>query len=129
MMLEHERPDPEYARAIRDLRADVIDAVALEMLGATSADAIDAIRERLARGLPRLVAVEYFEVSRRHARRLESDPTQTLVLNGRRSRASKRRDSGSRAGRCVNENKSGTHGPATHGCRCEACHRTHRRTA
>ena len=25
------------------------------------------------------------------------------------------------AGLCVNENKRGTHGPATHGCRCRAC--------
>lgn len=31
--------------------------------------------------------------------------------------------------RCINENKQGTHGPPTHGCRCAACHETYKRTA
>lgn len=30
---------------------------------------------------------------------------------------------------CVNENAQGTHGLATHGVRCAACHDVHRRTA
>lgn len=31
--------------------------------------------------------------------------------------------------RCINENSRGTHGPATRGRRCVACHETHRRSA
>lgn len=30
-------------------------------------------------------------------------------------------------GRCINDNQSGTHGPATHGVRCAACADVHRR--
>lgn len=33
------------------------------------------------------------------------------------------------AGRCINENAAGTHGPATHGCRCSECYRVHRLSA
>lgn len=45
-------------------------------------------------------------------------------------RASKaRRDAAREQERCVNENSRGTHGPATHGCRCHACDVTHRRSA
>lgn len=44
-------------------------------------------------------------------------------------RASKRRRARARVdGRCVNENNRGTHGQATHGCRCLACHETHKRS-
>jgi len=32
-------------------------------------------------------------------------------------------------GRCVNENSAGTHGPATHGCRCASCDVVHKRSA
>lgn len=31
--------------------------------------------------------------------------------------------------RCINENKQGTHGPPTKGCRCDACDATYQRTA
>jgi hypothetical protein len=37
-----------------------------------------------------------------------------------------RRDRNRVAGRCVNENSLGTHGVATHGCRCERCDRVYR---
>lgn len=121
--------DPEYARALRDLRSDVIDEVALGMLGSSSPEVINAIRDRLSRALPRLVAVPFVEISNRHARRLARDPTRVLVLNGRERQPAKKRDAASRGDRCVNENKRGSHGPATHGCRCEACDTTHRRSA
>lgn len=51
-----------------------------------------------------------------------------------RSKAKRRRaklspvlEDGRRAA-CINENDAGTHGPATHGCRCKACDETHKRT-
>ena len=128
-MLAPEHVDPEYTRALRDLRSDVIVEVAAAMpAGATREQLRAAIRERLDRGLPRLVAQPY-ETTRNHARNLWRDPTNTLVVNGRPRRASPKRDAANRAGRCVNENKARTHGPATHGCRCEACWRQHRRSA
>jgi hypothetical protein len=43
--------------------------------------------------------------------------------------AKKRRDRNFDAGRCINENKAGTHGLATHGCRCQRCDETHARSA
>jgi len=45
----------------------------------------------------------------------------------RRARLSPVMDGGTRAA-CINENEAGTHGPATHGCRCDACHKTYIRT-
>lgn len=38
----------------------------------------------------------------------------------------KRRARNREAKRCINDNKQGTHGPATHGVRCERCYRVHR---
>jgi hypothetical protein len=46
----------------------------------------------------------------------------------RRQLAMKRRAMAKQAGACVNENERGTHGKATHGCRCAACDLTHRRS-
>jgi len=45
----------------------------------------------------------------------------------RRARLSPVLEDGRRSA-CINENDAKTHGPATHGCRCDACHETHRRT-
>ena len=39
----------------------------------------------------------------------------------RREAARDRRDRNREAGACVNENKQGTHGKATHGVRCKRC--------
>lgn len=33
------------------------------------------------------------------------------------------------AGACINESSRQTHGPATHGLRCERCHRVHKHGA
>jgi hypothetical protein len=49
-----------------------------------------------------------------------------LTSQGRREIARERRDRNRDAQRCVNENLQRTHGPATHGVRCAACHETHR---
>lgn len=46
-----------------------------------------------------------------------------------RKKSKARRDVARGNRRCVNENSRGTHGPATHGCRCRSCHETHKRTA
>lgn len=45
-------------------------------------------------------------------------------LDGRR-RAKKRRRKNAIDNSCINENKKRTHGIATHGVRCKACHRVH----
>lgn len=45
-----------------------------------------------------------------------------------RKKAKARRDAAAKRNRCVNENLRGTHGPATHGCRCFACDQTHKRS-
>ena len=42
--------------------------------------------------------------------------------------ARKRRARNRAAGLCVNENLRGTHGQATHGVRCAACHEQHQRS-
>lgn len=47
----------------------------------------------------------------------------------RRRYARERRARNSVGSRCVNENDAGTHGLATDGCRCHACHETYRGTA
>lgn len=48
-----------------------------------------------------------------------------MILDGHRAAMRRcqviRRDRNRAAGRCVNENAAGTHGPATHGVRCERC--------
>lgn len=46
-----------------------------------------------------------------------------------RRRARDRRAENALLGHCINENARLTHGPATHGVRCSACHDTHRRTS
>lgn len=40
--------------------------------------------------------------------------------------AANRRNRNKALGRCINENKQGTHGPATHGILCRACRAAHR---
>lgn len=47
----------------------------------------------------------------------------------RRRYAKERRARNAAGSRCVNENAAGTHGLATHGCRCGACDATYRGTA
>lgn len=37
----------------------------------------------------------------------------------------KRRDRNREAGACINENRRGEHGPATHGVRCKTCAALH----
>jgi hypothetical protein len=43
-----------------------------------------------------------------------------------REQSAKRREANKAAGRCINENKAGTHGTATHGSRCKACDLVHK---
>jgi hypothetical protein len=45
-----------------------------------------------------------------------------------RKRQREHRDANRRAGRCINDTATGTHGAPTHGVRCDACDATHRRT-
>lgn len=40
--------------------------------------------------------------------------------------AAARRERNLDAGVCINENNQGTHGPATHGCRCLRCYLVHK---
>ena len=49
---------------------------------------------------------------------------ETTIFERRKAKA--RRDANRAAGRCVNDNAAGTHGPATHGCRCLRCHEKHK---
>lgn len=46
-----------------------------------------------------------------------------------KARYSAKRRANRPPGSCINENQAGTHGPATHGVRCEACVATHKRSA
>ena len=48
----------------------------------------------------------------------------TLITQ--RDTSQQRRDRNRAAGLCINENKAGTHGRATHGCRCQHCYEVHR---
>jgi hypothetical protein len=48
-----------------------------------------------------------------------TDPATRVINQGRRER-------NRAAGACINENNRGTHGKATHGCRCERCYVVHR---
>jgi hypothetical protein len=49
-------------------------------------------------------------------------PEDAAILDIGCDYAALRRDRNRAAGNCVNENRKGTHGPATNGVRCEACH-------
>jgi hypothetical protein len=44
------------------------------------------------------------------------------AMDSRMEHARFRRALNRQTGACVNENKMGTHGPATHGVRCTLCH-------
>lgn len=59
------------------------------------------------------------EVRNRPRRRYKTDPV-------RRIKAKHRRDELREQNHCIN---GSSHGLATHGCRCEPCHETHRRSA
>ena len=48
-----------------------------------------------------------------------------FVLDERRDYVARRRARNRAAGRCINDNSRGTHGPATHGIRCERCAAVH----
>lgn len=72
-------------------------------------------------------------MTRRHARRLRSDrrgaPRRYLTARHERRFAYDRRSTNAADARCINDNLQRTHGPATHGCRCERCDATHKRSA
>jgi len=51
--------------------------------------------------------------------------TDRADLDGACNRAQARRACNAAAGLCINENARGTHGKATHGCRCEHCYLVH----
>lgn len=56
-------------------------------------------------------------------------PRRYKSTKAERLRQRKRRADAAEQKRCINENSRGTHGPATHGVRCKACHEVHQRSA
>lgn len=67
-------------------------------------------------------------VTRRPRRQYRTHWTRRIKAIGRRERLSPKLEDGGR-GACINENNRGTHGAATHGCRCATCHETYKRSA
>jgi hypothetical protein len=51
--------------------------------------------------------------------------SEALALDNARDVSAIRRERNIAAGLCLNENQQGTHGPATHGCRCARCYMVH----
>lgn len=60
-------------------------------------------------------------------RRHKTTAIRRLRTRKRRDRLSQLQPDGARL-RCINENKQGTHGPPTCGCRCDVCHETYTRS-
>jgi hypothetical protein len=58
--------------------------------------------------------------------RSKVSPTEARHLEAQRIYSLDRRALNREFGDCVNENKMGTHGPATHGVRCAMCHEKRR---
>ena len=50
---------------------------------------------------------------------------EAIALDDARDRARARRERNLAAGECINQNKAGTHGKATHGVRCKRCAAAH----
>lgn len=52
--------------------------------------------------------------------------SEAVALDDALDCAAQRRERNRAAGLCINENRSGTHGKATHGVCCRRCRATHR---
>lgn len=56
-------------------------------------------------------------------------PQESIALDDARDASAARRERNIAAKRCINENRSGTHGLATHGRRCHRCELVHKHGA